>query len=336
MEIAQDTAVRLAPLGTDRLLSAVATADQAGANYPFNDRVVAVIPAYNEERFIGSVVLQVRQYVDEVIVVDDGSTDHTAAIARLAGASVVRHEVNLGKGAALNTGFRKARELFLPGVVVILDGDWQHRPEDLPKVITPVLAGEADLVIGSRYLKQESDVPVSRILGHWGFTTLVNLLSGTASTDSQSGFRAFSLRAVERITFSSSGFSVESEMQFLARDYNLKVVEVPITIRYEDKPKRSVVAHGLKVLNGILRLIGQSRPLVFFTTPGFLILMMGLFVGLWVVHTYSVYQQLAVGTALLAVLFCFIGTLALFTGIILHSLRGLLLEFMRMQGAQHG
>ena len=109
---------------------------------------VIVIPAYNEERFIGSVVLKARRYADCVIVVDDGSTDGTAEIAAQAGAEVARHAKNLGKGAALNSGFKKACEL-APQVVVMLDGDGQHHPEEVGTVIAPILAGEADIVIGT-------------------------------------------------------------------------------------------------------------------------------------------------------------------------------------------
>lgn len=290
--------------------------------------IVAIIPAYNEEKYIGSVVLKALQYVHHVIVVDDGSADQTAEVAGLAGAIVVRHMVNRGKGVALNTGFSKAQELFLPNVVVTMDGDWQHMPEELPLVMGPILNDTADLVIGSRYLEKTSHVPIQRVLGHWGFTSLVNALSGTPLTDSQSGFRAFSLPAITALIFSSKGFSVESEMQFLARDYRFRVTEVPITIRYEDKPKRSVIVHGLKVLNGVLALIGQHRPFLFFAIPGFLLLSLGALIGLWVIHTYTVNQELAIGTALLAILFCMIGCLSLFTAIILHSLRGFVLNFL--------
>ena len=213
--------------------------------------VVLVIPAYNEERFIGSVVLKARQYVDEVIVIDDGSTDCTGQIARAAGAIVVQHPQNYGKGVALNTGFAKVRE-FSPDVVITIDGDWQHLPEEISLVAQPVLEGEADLVVGSRYLEQTSTVPLKRIVGHWGFNVLTNVSSGTPLTDSQSGFRAFSPAALSQMTFSSSGFSVECEMQFLARDLRLRVLEVPITIRYHDKPKRSVLKHGLIVLDGLI------------------------------------------------------------------------------------
>lgn len=290
--------------------------------------IVAVIPAYNEARYIGSVVLKTKEFADPVIVVDDGSNDQTADLARRAGAYVISHTQNAGKGMALNTGFQKARE-FAPDAIVVLDADWQHCPEELPLVVDPVIKGEADLVIGSRYLARTSDVPLQRVVGHMGFNTLLNLASGTSVTDSQSGFRAFSSKAAQTITFGAKGFSVEAEMQFLAKDLHLRVKEVPITIRYHDKPKRSVIQHGLKVLNGTLTLIGQTRPFLFFSIPGLLILLVGLIEGFYVFEIYNRTQELAIGTALLAVLFCVVGVLALFTGIILHSLRGLIMQMRK-------
>jgi glycosyltransferase involved in cell wall biosynthesis len=283
-------------------------------------RFVVVIPAYNEERFIGSVVLKTKALVDTVIVVDDGSCDATAEIAEAAGALVVRHPVNRGKGVALNTGFLKARDL-CPDVVVTMDGDWQHKPEELFTIANPILHNDADIVVGSRYLEKTSAVPLQRIIGHWGFTSLTNMISGVSLTDSQSGYRAFSQQALQTLDFSSTSFSVESEMQFLAKDHHLKVIEVPITIRYVDKPKRNVIAHGLTVFNGILRLVAQHRPLLYFSVPGILILLMGVFIGLGVIYNYNLYQTLAVGTALVAVLLFIIGFFAAFTGILLHTLR---------------
>jgi glycosyltransferase involved in cell wall biosynthesis len=231
--------------------------------------IVAVIPAYNEERYIGSVVLKTRKQVDAVIVVDDGSTDLTAEIAEAAGAVVVRHEGKQGKGTALNTGFRRVRELE-PAAVVMLDADGQHRPEEVPQVLAPVLRGEADLVVGSRYLQKGSGVPRHRIWGHRVFNLLTRVASGVGASDSQSGFRAFSPGAAQTISFRSDGFSVESEMQFLAKEHGLRLVEVPITADYVEEAKRPVISHGLMVLNGVLRLIGQYRPLVFFGVPGHL------------------------------------------------------------------
>src|SRR5262249_50720911 len=154
------------------------------------------------------------------------------------------------------------------------------------------------IVVGSRYLKKKSSVPTHRVWGHRAFNLLTNWMSGVAITDSQSGFRAFSRRALQTISFNSDGFSVESEMQLLAREHHLRVNEIPITIQYRDKPKRPVLAHGLMVLSGLLRLVGQYRPLLFFGVPGLFLLVAGLAWGLWVVDIYHQSHTLAVGYAL--------------------------------------
>jgi glycosyltransferase involved in cell wall biosynthesis len=286
--------------------------------------LVVVIPAYNEERFIGSVVLQARRCADTVLVVDDGSTDATAEIAESAGAIVARHAHNMGKGAALNTGLRQAREL-RPAAVVLIDGDGQHLPQEIAHVVEPILAGHADIVVGSRYLDRRSVVPRPRVIGHWLFNLLTNGASGVSLTDSQSGYRAFSPRAIDEISFHSNGFSVESEMQFIAHERHLRMVEVPVTIQYADRPKRSAVAHGLMVLNGVMFFIGQYRPLLFFGLPGLLTLLVGLALGGYVVTMFEQTTRLAVGYAMITVLLSVIGMLSLVTGVMLHSIRGLLL-----------
>jgi glycosyltransferase involved in cell wall biosynthesis len=291
-------------------------------------KAVVIIPAYNEERFIGSVVLKAYKYSSTIIVVDDGSTDATAEVARAAGAIVMQHEQNQGKGVALNTGFRKARE-FDPDVVITIDADGQHTPEEIDLVAAPVLEDQADIVVGSRYLEKTSSVPVHRIWGHLAFNLMTNWMSGISITDSQSGFRAFSRRALATISFNSDGFSVESEMQLLAREHHLRMNEIPITIQYRDKPKRPVLTHGLMVLTGLLRLVGQYRPLLFFGLPGLILLVAGLAWGVFVVDIYRRSQTLAIGYALLSALLATIGALALFSGIILHSVRGLLLDLIR-------
>jgi glycosyltransferase involved in cell wall biosynthesis len=269
-----------------------------------------------------------------VVVVDDGSTDATARIAEAAGAVVIRHERNQGKGMALNTGFEKARELSA-GCVVLLDADGQHFPEEMPAVLDPVLKGEADLVIGSRYLNGHGiGVPGHRVWGHRVFNLLTRAASGVGATDSQSGFRAMSRRALRELGFSSTGFSVESEMQFLAHELGLRVVEVPITADYAERPKRPVVHHGLLVLNGVLRLVGQYRPLLFFGLPGAIVLVLGLLWGAWVVNIYQQTQTLAVGYALISIMLAILGSLGLFAGIILHSIRGLLLELVGREVGQ--
>lgn len=288
--------------------------------------IVAVIPAYNEERFIGSVVINARKHADAIIVVDDGSCDETAEVAKAAGAIVVRQTPNQGKGTALRIGFQKAAELN-PDVVVTLDADGQHVASEMLTVAAPVIEGKADIVVGSRYLINKSEVPVHRILGHHFFNFITNQVSGVHVTDSQSGFRAFSPQALRAITFQSDGFSVESEMQFIAEENGLRLVEMPITIHYHDKPKRPVLVHGLMVLNGLLQLMGQYRPLLFFGLPGVVILGLAGAWSLWIIHIYQATHQLAIGYALVAVLFFLVGNTVLSTGIILHSMRGLLLDY---------
>lgn len=176
---------------------------------------------------------------------------------------------------ALNTGFQAASDLE-PEAIVILDGDCQHRPEKISQVLSPLLNGEADVVVGSRYLMEKHAVPFQRILGHRLFTLLANAASGTRVTDSQSGFRAFSSLRVWRIRFSSSGFAADSEVQFEASDLGVRVCEVPISAGYEDEPKRSVCAHGLQVLRGLTWLPGRYRPLLFFGGVGILVSLLGL------------------------------------------------------------
>lgn len=289
--------------------------------------VVLVIPAYNEERFIGSVVLKLLQYPVSVIVVDDGSSDETARIAKMAGAKVLQHLTNLGKGQALSTGFREARSMN-PDAIVIIDGDGQHMPEQLPVLLQPVLTGEADIVVGSRYLGKTVGMPAHRAAGHWFFNYLIHLTSGIKLSDSQSGYRAFSPIAYNIETFRSSDFTVESEMQFIAKEYGLRVVEVPITIRYMDKPTHSVWKHGLNVLNGILHLVGQYRPLLFLGGTGVFVMLAGFSIGVLVVDIYSRTKELAVGYTILCVLMTIIGMVLLSTGITLHSIRGLLYDFL--------
>lgn len=158
------------------------------------------------------------------------------------------------------------------------------------------------------------------------------MASGIAITDTQSGYRAFSQRAFNLVNFHSRGFSVESEMQFMVHDHGLRIAEVPITIRYTDPPKRSVIQQGLTVLNGILKLTGQYRPLLFFGVPGFVTLMMGAAWGLGVIESFSHGHILPVGNTLISVMLSILGMTLLSTGVILHSVRGLLTDLLQARG----
>ncbi len=280
--------------------------------------VIAVIPAFNEARFIGSVVLSTRRVVDTVIVVDDGSSDQTADLAEAAGAKVVRMAENQGKGAALNAGFKRALG-FAPDVVVILDADAQHNPEEIPTVVAPVLAGRADVVIGSRFLDTKSAIPWWRQMGQHALTRMTNVASGVKLTDSQSGFRAFSREALNRLAFKTGGLGVESEMQFHLQEGGLSWVEVPIGVTYRDGNKRNPVRHGLQVIDSVLGIISQRHPLLFFGLPGILGLSAGVGFAMWVAERLSTTHLLSVGGALVSLVFLFAGLLLCVTGVILHS-----------------
>ncbi len=290
-------------------------------------RLAIIIPAYNEERFIGSVVIQAREY-GTVVVVDDGSTDDTAQIAEKAGACVLEHKENRGKGAALNTGFQYVNTLAVD-VVVTIDGDGQHRCEDILTVASPILSGKADIVIGSRFLGKKSRIPRWRVVGQTALTVATNISSGSYQTDSQSGFRAFSPNALKSFNFDTLDFSVESEMQFLARDRDLKIIEVPITVLYVEPSKRNPINHGLQVLNGIIRMVSQHRPLFFFSGSGLAILLLGLIWGGYVVDIYTRVHVLAVGYALISVLLTIIGSTALFAGLMLNSVNVLMRDLKK-------
>jgi len=169
--------------------------------------VIVVIPAYNEELVIGSLVLKASRLVEKVIVVDDGSTDNTAHVARLAGAEVIRLRENQGKSHALLAGLNRAREIGC-AVAVTLDGDGQHKTREIPVVAQPVLEGKADLVIGSRFLGKTNGVPAHRRVGQKTLDLYTRIGSRQACTDSQSGFRALSKKALDNLDFTSYGYGI--------------------------------------------------------------------------------------------------------------------------------
>jgi glycosyltransferase involved in cell wall biosynthesis len=291
-------------------------------------KIMIAIPAHNEERFIGSVVIQSLQYTPHVVVIDDGSRDATTLIAERAGAKVLRHVVNRGKSEAVNTALIWARAQGADALIFI-DGDGQHRPDEIDRVMDPVLRGEADMVIGSRFLSVKSAIPAYRKVGQHFFTTVTNVASTMSVTDSQSGFRAFSRRAIAVLQFKGAGLSVESEMQFQAKEHGLVITEVPISVVYAEKAKRNPFAHGMQILSNLLKLVGQHRPLAFFGLEGFLMLLAGTYMAAVTTQIFARTHELAVGYALIAVLLLILGIMSLFVGLMLHAIRGFFTDLKR-------
>jgi len=281
-------------------------------------RVLAGIAAYNEARYVGSIILQARQYVDEVIVIDDGSTDNTAGVAELAGATVVRHAENRGKGAAIQSILAEAKKRN-PDILVLLDADAQHDPNEIPVLIKPISEG-FDLVIGSREA-QEDKTPRYRRIGKKVIFHSSRLASKTNVYDSESGFRALSPKAINELELKANGFAVESEMITLAADKNLKITEVPISNIYtKDGSTLHPIRHGIDVLSRIMVMISQRRPLLVFGLIGGILLVIGLFFGFRVINIAATTGNLATGSAILTTLFIIAGILSIFTGIILNAL----------------
>lgn len=192
--------------------------------------IIALIPAYNEETTIADVLTRTRPFVDGMIVVDDGSEDRTADIARAQGATVVSHVLNRGLGAALATGFAVATRLGAD-VVVTLDADGQHDPAEIAKFVEAIEGG-ADVVIGSRKLTGFVGMPLHRRAAQIAGNVATFLLFGARVTDSQSGFRALTRWALSQIALKSNRMEVSSELIAESRRRNLRLVEVPIRSIY--------------------------------------------------------------------------------------------------------
>jgi glycosyltransferase involved in cell wall biosynthesis len=280
-------------------------------------KVLAGIPAYNEARYVGSVVLQTRQYVDEVIVVDDGSTDNTARIAELAGATVIRHTENKGYGAAIQSILAEARKR-KPDILVLLDADSQHNPNEIPTLIKPISKG-FDLVIGSREA-QKDKTPRYRRIGKEVILRSTRLASKTNISDSECGFRAFSQKAIEELELKESGMAISAETVTCAAAKNLKVTEVPISNIYTaDGSTLNPIRHGIDVLSRIIVMISQRRPLFFFGLAGSVLLVIALVIGIRVINIAFKTGNLAIGSTILTTLFIIAGMLSIFTGIILNA-----------------
>lgn len=285
-------------------------------------RIVAGLPAYNEERYIGTMVLNTRQYVDEVIVVDDGSDDNTSEIARLAGATVVRHPENRGYGAAIQRILAEARKK-APDVLVILDADSQHSPQEIPRLIGPIQDG-FDFVVGSRK-KQKSSIPLYRRFGQRVLSHSTNIISQEKLSDSESGFRAFSRKAISVLELRESGMAVSAETVVAAARHGLKVTEVPISVTYRpDSSTLNPVAHGLGVFTRVLVMISERKPLFFFGLSGAVLVTLGLIAGVVALRLFSDSSVVPPGWTLMAVLFLIIGAISFFTGLILRAISSII------------
>ena len=211
-------------------------------------KTAAVIPAYMEEKTIGEVVRRTRKYVDYIVVVDDGSMDDTSKNAREADI-VIRHPVNMNKGFSMITGIEAAiREG--ADVIVSIDADDQHDPEDIPRFINLLSEEKLDIVFGSRALNKKMP-PVLRF-GNWFLSNTTHFLYGIRVTDTQSGYRAFTKEAYTKIKWTSRDYRVETEMIINTAKNKLRYKELTINTRYISAYKGTTVVDGMKIFASLL------------------------------------------------------------------------------------
>ena len=277
--------------------------------------IVACIPACNEERYIASVLVRLRPHVDVMIVCDDGSGDLTGEIAEGLGAVVVRHPKNLGYGAAIKSLFKEAlmRDV---DVAVTIDADDQHDPDELHRLVE-ALGNGYDIVIGSRFLEDNgSQVPGWRRKG----IEVINAVSanGHPVTDSQSGFRAYSRKALESLSLTEDGMGVSTEILLKAREAGLRIGEVPISVKYhEDSSMDNPVVHGVGVLLSTVKLLSIRHPLLFFGVPGLAFTLFAVAMWAWTLQNYTVTRLFNTNLAVVSMAATFVGFILMTTAMII-------------------
>jgi glycosyltransferase involved in cell wall biosynthesis len=282
-------------------------------------KVVVGVVALNEECSIGKVVVRALQHADEVVVIDDGSTDDTALIAEGLGAVVVKHEKNSGKVAALRDCFEYAKRSGAD-VLVTIDGSGQHDAAGIPILVDALVSGRMDVAIGSRLVKP-AEMPRHRWMGRKIPDRVTGIKVGGKLAGSQSGFKAYSRRAIETLTPAEFGMSVDSEMIKKAEAVGMQIAQVPLPVTYSGKTSTGKpVLHGLDVFFDIVKYISIQHPLVFYGGFSVIALSVSLVFGFMTLDYYQRWGRVITNLALVSVAAGILGFLALFTGIILFTL----------------
>mgnify|MGYP001147675427 FL=1 len=240
-------------------------------------KVTIGIPAFNEEKNIAKIIVKLKKIYDEIIVCNDGSADLTGEIAENLGVIVINHKQNLGYGAGINSIIKKSKEIDTD-ILVTFDADGQHKVEDVKKVIEPIKNGDADLVIGSRFLsKTKEKIPEYRKIGINIITKVTNAGLKKKITDSQSGFRAYSKDLISKLDISDMGMGISTEILIKTNSLGFRITEIPITILYEGKTStQNPISHGTSVLFSTIKYTSIEHPLKFYGIPSLIFFVIGL------------------------------------------------------------
>ena len=283
-------------------------------------KITVGIPAYNEEKNIAKIIVKLKKMVDQILVCDDGSTDSTCAIAESLGAIVINHPKNLGYGSAIRSIFLKAREINAE-VLVTIDADGQHKIEDIERVMKPVVDGQADISIGSRFLEEGDNSPKYRKLGIKIITKVTNSSLSEKITDAQSGFRAYNNKVLQSLTPSDSGMGISTEILIKSSNLGFKIAEVPTEMQYEgETSSQNPVSHGTEVLMSTLKYISIERPLRFYGIPSIIFFVIGLTFTFLSIQYYAEIGRLNTNLIIIAAGTLLIGTILSVTAVLLYSL----------------
>ena len=278
-------------------------------------KLIVLIPAFNEEKTISQVIRNIPEHIDnidemKILVVNDGSTDNTAKTAEEAGAFVVSHSRNRGLGIAFATGIKESLKEGAD-IIVNIDADGQFNPQDIPKLIEPILKDQADMVTASRFRNKDLTSGMSKLKkwGNKGFTGLINILTRKHFTDTQCGFRAYSREAALHLNlFGKFTYTQEVFLDLVNKGIRIKEVAVPVKYYKEREAKisRSLISYFFRAITIILRTFRDYKPLVFFGISGLIVFGGGTifvfysFVYWLIIHrTTPIRMYLLVGIALL-------------------------------------
>jgi glycosyltransferase involved in cell wall biosynthesis len=283
-------------------------------------KITVGIPAYNEEKNIAKIIVELKEVADQIIVCDDGSTDSTSMIAESLGVIVIKHSKNLGYGAAIRSIFNKAKE-YNNDALVTFDADGQHNINDISGVVDPILNNKADVVIGSRFLKNSKEIPEYRKFGIKLITKVTNLSLKESLTDSQSGFRAYSKKVLEKLNLTDKGMGVSTEILIKSNNYGFRIGEVPISISYEgDTSSENAVSHGASVLFSTIKYTSIEHPIRFYGIPSVFFLIVGSIFTYFAIQYYTEVGRLSTNLTLVGAGAILIGIVLLIAAILLYSL----------------
>jgi glycosyltransferase involved in cell wall biosynthesis len=278
------------------------------------------IPAFNEEKNIGKVIVTLKKITNDIIVCDDGSNDLTKEIAEGLGAKVISHTKNMGYGEAIKSIFNEAKKKEAD-ILVTFDADGQHRPEDIMSLTKPIIDQQAEVVIGSRFLKNETTMPKYRKIGVKVLTKVTNMSIKENLTDSQSGLRAYQKKVLQNISLTDSGMGISTEILIKSHQKEFRIVEVPIQILYgKDTSTHNPVSHGTSVLLSTIKYTSIQHPLKFYGIPAIIFLLVGMSFMIWTFQIYAEETRVVTNIVLVGIGTLLLGAVLMISAILLYSL----------------